>query len=30
LCRVAIDGLRTADLKGFLMETSQSLSSRSE
>jgi hypothetical protein len=28
--RVAIDGLRTADLKGFLMETTQSLPGRSE
>jgi hypothetical protein len=30
LGRVAIDGLRTADLKGFLMETTQSLPGRSE
>ena len=30
LSRVAIDGLRTTDLKGFLMETAESLRARSE
>ena len=30
LGRVAIDGLRTTDLKGFLMQTAQSLGERSE
>ena len=30
LGRVAIDGLRTTDLKGFLMQTAQSLEERSE
>jgi hypothetical protein len=28
--RVAIDGLRTMDLKGFLMQTAQSMGERSE
>jgi len=28
--RVAIDGLRTTDLKGFLMQTAESLRARSE
>jgi hypothetical protein len=30
LGRIAIDGLRTTDLKDFLMETTQSLPGRSE